>query len=74
LHGHRYARFRGLSKVQEQSLLSSACQNMKKMAMMLVPTGLLHAILLFFSRHSRLRTLLSGLSMATFGKGHPLAA
>src|SRR5690606_30374657 len=30
LHGHRYARFRGLSKVQAQCLLAAACQNMKK--------------------------------------------
>ncbi|WP_432737933.1 IS1182 family transposase [Maridesulfovibrio sp. FT414] len=35
LHGHRYARMRGLSKVQEQSLLCAACQNMKKMALIL---------------------------------------
>mgnify|MGYP001595265062 FL=1 len=33
LHGHRYARLRGLDKVQEQCLLSAACQNMKKIAM-----------------------------------------
>lgn len=32
LHGHRYARFRGLSAVQGQCLLAAACQNMKKMA------------------------------------------
>lgn len=35
LHGHRYARFRGLSKVQAQCLLSATCQNMKKMALLL---------------------------------------
>lgn len=35
LHGHRYARFRGLVKVQAQCLLSAACQNMKKMALLL---------------------------------------
>lgn len=35
LHGHRYARFRGLDKVQAQCLLSAACQNMKKMALLL---------------------------------------
>jgi hypothetical protein len=35
LHGHRYARFRGLAKVQAQCLLSAACQNMKKMALVL---------------------------------------
>ena len=33
LHGHRYARFRGLSRVQMQCLLSAACQNMKKIAL-----------------------------------------
>ncbi len=32
LHGHRYARLRGIDKVQEQCLLSAACQNMKKIA------------------------------------------
>ncbi len=33
LHGHRYARRRGLVGMQEQSLLSAACQNMKKIAL-----------------------------------------
>lgn len=33
LHGHRYARFRGRSKVQAQCLLSAAAQNMKKIAL-----------------------------------------
>jgi hypothetical protein len=36
LLGHRYARFRGLAKVQAQCLLSAACQNMKKIARLLV--------------------------------------
>lgn len=35
LHGHRYARYRGLAKVRGQCLLAGACQNMKKMAMLL---------------------------------------
>lgn len=35
LHGQRYARFRGLPKVQAQCLLSAACQNMKKIALLL---------------------------------------
>ena len=39
LHGHRYARFRGLSKVQAQCLLSAACQNMKKIALLLWNKG-----------------------------------
>jgi len=33
LHGLRYARFRGLSKVMEQCLMTAAAQNIKKMAM-----------------------------------------
>lgn len=32
IHGLRYARFRGLRKVQEQCLLTAAVQNMKKIA------------------------------------------
>lgn len=35
LHGHRYARFRGLAKVQAQCLLAAAAQNMKKIARLL---------------------------------------
>lgn len=35
LHGHRYARFRGLAKVRAQALLAAACQNMKKIARLL---------------------------------------
>lgn len=35
LHGHRYARFRGLGKVMKQCLLCAACQNMKKIARLL---------------------------------------
>lgn len=35
LHGHRYVRMRGLLRAQEQCLLSAACQNMKKIALLL---------------------------------------
>lgn len=35
LHGLRYCRMRGLSKVSEQCLLTAACQNMKKIARVL---------------------------------------
>ncbi|AMP16628.1 transposase DDE domain protein [Collimonas pratensis] len=35
LHCHRYARMRGLRKVMEQCLLGAACQNMKKIALLL---------------------------------------
>ncbi len=39
LHGHRYARLRGITKVTEQSLLAAACQNMKKIALLLDREG-----------------------------------
>lgn len=35
LHGHRYARMRGIAKVSEQCLLSATAQNIKKMALLL---------------------------------------
>ncbi|WP_226349844.1 IS1182 family transposase, partial [Alcaligenes sp. 13f] len=35
LHGHRYARMRGLAKVLEQCLLAATAQNMKKIALLL---------------------------------------
>jgi len=35
LHGHRYARLRGLAKVMEQCLLAATAQNMKKIALLL---------------------------------------
>ncbi|BCV24823.1 IS1182 family transposase [Gelria sp. Kuro-4] len=39
LHGLRYCRMRGRSKVTEQCLLTAACQNMKKMALFLWKQG-----------------------------------
>jgi IS5 family transposase len=51
LHGHRYARSRGLSNVQEQSLLAAVAQNIKKIALLLsaagppMPPSLLHTLL-----------------------------
>lgn len=39
LHGHRYARFRGLAKVQQQCLLAAAAQNIKKIALLLSTEG-----------------------------------
>jgi transposase len=39
LHGHRYARMRGLSNVREQSLLAAVAQNLKKIALLLSRTG-----------------------------------
>ena len=56
LHGHRYAKMRGQMKVQEQSLLCCACQNMKKIATLLAGMGdlfnfsrLMQSILLVFA-------------------------
>ena len=37
LHGHRYARFRGLLAVAAQCLLAAAAQNIKKIALALTP-------------------------------------
>ena len=37
LHGHRYARFRGLLAVTCQRLLAAAAQNIKKIALALAP-------------------------------------
>ena len=39
LHGHRYARMRGLNKVRQQCLLAATAQNIKKIALMLSQTG-----------------------------------
>jgi transposase len=39
LHGHRYARMRGLERVKEQCLLAAACQNIKKIALILARTA-----------------------------------
>jgi transposase len=39
LHGHRYARFRGLKRVQQQCLLAAAAQNIKKIALLMSRTG-----------------------------------
>lgn len=37
LHGHRYARFRGLTAVKTQCLLAAAAQNIKKIALAMAP-------------------------------------
>jgi transposase len=39
LHGHRYARFRGLTRVQQQCLLAATAQNIKKIALLLSNSG-----------------------------------
>jgi len=40
LHGHRYARFRGLKRMAEQCLLAAAAQNIKKIALAIAGTTL----------------------------------
>jgi len=44
LHGHRYARLRGIEKVKEQCLLAAAAQNIKKIAIILARKALLSLI------------------------------
>jgi hypothetical protein len=39
LHGHRYARMRGLSNVREQCLLAATAQNINKIALLLSRMG-----------------------------------
>jgi len=39
LHGHRYARFRGLRRMAEQCLLAAAAQNIKKIALAIASTA-----------------------------------
>jgi transposase len=39
LHGHRYARMRGLTRVQQQCLLAATAQNIKKIALLLSRNG-----------------------------------
>lgn len=42
-HGHRYARFRGVEKVQVQAYLAATAQNIKKIAMLLAFLRLIEA-------------------------------
>lgn len=55
LHGHRYARLRGLDKVKEQCLLAAACQNMKKIAQVKARKALLSLITWLWRRLSHAR-------------------
>ena len=54
LHGHRYARMRGLDKVKEQCLLAAACQNMKKIAQVKARKALLSLLRRFFHLSGRI--------------------
>jgi transposase len=66
LHGHRYARMRGLVKVQQQCLLAATAQNIKKIALLFSKTGpnmpppqlqaLLSTYIVLLHRYQRLAT------------------
>jgi hypothetical protein len=66
LHGHRYARMRGLSKVQQQCPFAATAQDIKKIALILSRMGpnmpvfmlqaLLSAYLAQLHRHHQLAT------------------
>lgn len=59
LHGHRYARLRGLANVSEQCLLAAACQNMKKIAMLLAGNGQERLLQLYIGLWKRISAVLS---------------
>ena len=65
LHGHRYARLRGLDKVQEQCLLSAACQNMKKIALHKASKALSSMFRGLSTAHRRMKPLYRQRSPAT---------
>ena len=67
LHGHRYARMRGLRRVQQQCLLAAAAQNIKKIALLLsrngskLPVSALQALLsAYIGQLHRYQALLTG--------------
>lgn len=62
LHGHRYARMRGLERVKEQCLLAAACQNMKKIATIAARKG--RSLFFLFKMHLKP----SHNALRTFGK------
>ena len=66
LHGHRYARMRGLRKVAEQCLLGAAAQNIKKIALLVAR---LKACLCWPQRSHILIQRLCGSNLAFFAPG-----
>ena len=60
LHGHRYARMRGLARVQQQCLLAASAQNIKKIALLMsrnagkMPASMLQAMLSAYIHQLRL--------------------
>ena len=63
LHGHRYARMRGLWNVREQCLLAATAQNIQKIALLLSRLGpayrLQQSLLLLHRLLARARLLLA---------------
>ena len=62
LHGRRYARFKGISRVKAQCLLAAACHKMKKITRL--PAVFLRLLVVYShsetadKRHQRIRSLL----------------
>lgn len=65
LHGLRYARMRGISKIREQCLLTAACQNMKKIAMAL---SFLHSLIIYRAFHKYFNRIASLLKISIIEK------
>ena len=65
LHGHRYARLRGLDKVKEQCVLAAACQNMKNIAQVKTNKALLSLI-------AGLSRLISRIRRSQFDRSKPM--
>lgn len=61
LHGHRYARLRGIGKVFEQCLLCAAVQNMKKIALVVDRKDLLRLLRLLMRPYSPIQATLYSL-------------
>jgi transposase len=61
LHGHRYARLRGIGKVFEQCLLCAAVQNMKKIALVVDRKDLLRLLRLLKRPYSPIQATLYSL-------------
>jgi transposase len=78
LHGHRYARMRGLGKALEQTLLCAACQNMKNIALAILKQ-MKNGILRLENRLqglvvAKVRSLLSSISIKLENNGTSIKA
>ena len=79
LHGHRYARLRGIGKVFEQCLLCAAVQNMKKIALVVDKKKLLQLLRRFKGLYQAVPTvffspdvLLENIELFIFNSMNPL--